>query len=90
MNQVILSIVFFVLGFILGYIVRDLMSKVKEAKASNLIMILVALMWAVSVIADVLLETYETPVYIHLIMGGIVGFFFKFSVTGITQNSEKQ
>lgn len=46
----------------------------------NGVAITVTLVWAASFVADVLMETYNPPGQIHMIMMGIVGSLFGFQI----------
>ena len=46
----------------------------------NGIATVVTLVWAASFVADVMLETYNPPGQIHMIMMGIVGSLFGFQI----------
>lgn len=76
--EIIKGLVFFSLGFISGYVIRG----IKDSTNSSLdnekvIALLIAGIYAISIIADILVPTYDTPIGLHGIMGGIVGFYFK-------------
>jgi ABC-type microcin C transport system permease subunit YejE len=42
-----------------------------------MITVVVSFAWVISVILDVALQTYETPVALHGVMGMVVGYFFE-------------
>ena len=45
-----------------------------------MITVVVSFAWVVSVILDVALTTYETPIALHGVMGMVVGYFFEGSL----------
>ena len=52
----------------------------------NGIAVVVTLVWAGSFIADVMIQTYNPPPQIHMVMLGIVGSLFGFQVVHRTKN----
>lgn len=44
------------------------------------ITVIVTMAWVVSVILDIALNTYETPVAVHGVMGVVAGYFFETSL----------
>ena len=83
--NVIFNIGWFILGLIVGYILRGLTCKMDRTNEATLIMLTVTVVWSISVIVDMLSTEYETPMLVHGIMGGIVGYFFKFKIEGTTK-----
>ncbi len=70
--------IFFALGFILGYVVRGYKEKFNSTiDNEKFIALLVSLIWAISVIVDMLNPVYDTPIALHGLMGAIVGFYYK-------------
>lgn len=70
----IIAVVFFILGFISGYLTAlrfDL-----DGKGRFYLAILIMLVWALSVIAGILVDGYTTSVFVHAIMGSVVGYLF--------------
>jgi len=81
METISVAIIFFILGTIFGILLHKfLLTKVplnfNNDSRINWLIILVSVIWAISVIFDIMSPDYETPVLIHGIMGAIVGFFF--------------
>ena len=78
LSSLVFSIVAYMLGFATGYFVK---SKVDELKTpinkSTLVLVTVSLIWAISMIIDIVSDQYETSPYVHGLMGAIVGFFYK-------------
>lgn len=42
-----------------------------------MITVFVTLAWVISMLLDIALNTYETPVAVHGVMGMVVGYFFE-------------
>lgn len=73
-----------VLGFVLGWLVHKTVSKKEIANWERaLITVIVTMAWAFSVVLDVLVVGYETPVAIHAVMGLVAGYFFEGSILDV-------
>ena len=66
-----------VFGFILGYIARGLKDKSGSEANNSIVLLVVTLIWAVSVLFDMVSPTYETSPLVHTLMGVITGYFYK-------------
>lgn len=80
MDNVIIGILTFLAGIFVGFFGRglfDRQGKRGENTANTFVLVIVTLIWATSVLIDILSPTYETSPLIHGLMGAIVGFFFK-------------
>jgi len=65
-------------GIVFGWFLRgSLDPKIKSDNQNTIVLLAVTLIWILSVLADITSPTYETPIYIHGLMGAIVGFFYK-------------
>lgn len=74
-----IAVLFFFFGNISGYLLHDRMQKVfnmSEENSKNFLLVSVTLIWAASMIVDVISPVYDVPVAVHGLMGAIVGFFF--------------
>lgn len=70
----IIAVVFFALGFIIGYLTAlrfDL-----DGKGRFYLAAIIMFAWVLSVIAGILIPGYETSVFVHAIMGSVVGYLF--------------
>lgn len=73
-------------GFLVGWFAHKYIShKEIENWERAVITVTVTFAWVVSVILDIALDTYETPVALHGVMGMVVGYFFE----GTIFNKEK-
>jgi len=78
-TQLIIGLIGFMLGNITGYLAHDIMKKsfnMNEQSSKNLLLITVTLIWAISMLVDVISVSYEVPIAVHGLLGAIVGFFF--------------
>lgn len=66
----------FGLGFSLGYLVGVTLDEGLQSNFRMKLAGFVTAIWALSVLAGIILPEYETPLQVHLIMGGIVGYLF--------------
>lgn len=72
------------LGFILGWFVHKHVSHREiENWERGLITIVVTIAWAISVVFDVIIAGYNTPVAVHAVMGLVVGYFFEGSIADV-------
>lgn len=70
----IIAVVFFILGFIAGNLTArrfDLQGNIRIHVA-----VIITLIWAASIIGAILVDGYTTSVFIHGIMGSVVGYLF--------------
>lgn len=71
----------FILGGILGWVVGRATSKSKLTNwERSLISIVVLAVWVISVLADIAIESYQTPTMVHTKMGLVAGYFFEQSI----------
>ncbi len=79
MDTLIISVITFIAGVIVGFFGRGIFNKSdsSENRANTFVLVVVTLIWATSVLIDIASPTYETSPFIHGLMGAIVGFFFK-------------
>jgi len=73
----IVAIISYGLGFLSGYIIHRFIEKTEEKDNSTFVLIIVTLIWAISMIVDIVSPTYETSPLLHGLMGAIVGFYYK-------------
>ena len=69
----------FLVGNLSGYLFHDFLKKTLDMSESNsktFLLVTVTIMWAISMVYDILSPAYDVPVAVHALMGAIVGFFF--------------
>lgn len=84
-QQLLLPLITFLVGVALGsglgWFAHKYVSKKEIANWERaVITVVVTFAWVVSVILDIALDTYETPVALHGVMGMVVGYFFEGSI----------
>lgn len=80
-EKTILSIISFMVGVLVGYIIRSVMARDLNGNDSKtLVLLLVSVAWFTSVIVEIINPVYHTNPMIHGLMGSIVGFFYKFEL----------
>lgn len=81
MNNLILTVILgissFIGGFISGYVIRGVKDKRGDVDNNSIVLLIVTLVWALSMIVDIISPQYETSPLVHGLMGAIVGFFYK-------------
>jgi hypothetical protein len=81
MNSIIIGIVSYVAGLLSGYGVSRVWKPSPDQKNSDIVLLVVTVIWALSMIIDIISPTYETSPLVHGLMGAIVGFFYRPSQT---------
>jgi len=84
-SQLLLPLITFLVGafcgFLIGWFGHKYVSKKEVANWERaIITVVVTFAWVVSVILDIILNSYETPVALHGVMGMVVGYFFEGSI----------
>ena len=72
----------FVLGVFVGFVVKNSVGKMHISE-KRVIAFIVLAVWVVSVGADMIMSTYETPTMVHTIMGIVAGYFYDVDFLGI-------
>lgn len=78
-EKIIIGFITFILGNVSGYFLHDALKKglnMSEENSKNFLLVTVTLVWAISMLVDIISPTYDVPVAVHGILGAIVGFFF--------------
>lgn len=78
-SQLIIGIVSFMLGNVSGYLMHDVLKKsfnMNEESSKNFLLVTVTVIWAMSMVVDVVSVNYDVPIAVHGLLGAIVGFFF--------------
>jgi hypothetical protein len=83
---ILASIFLFLLGIAGGWLVARKRTPTQKKKTNLQIVvgILVAIMWVVSIAAEIIIPAYTVSVLVHGIMGAVVGYLF--SNDGLTIN----
>lgn len=71
-----IAVGFFFFGFITGYIIGKRYAKDEDEDFRRRMAQFITFVWAISVISDIGIPGYETSIWIHIIMGAIVGYLF--------------
>lgn len=82
----VLAIVSYTAGLLTGLFVRSAFKMQKEDNGGFVLMV-VTIIWALSVIVDILSPQYETSPLIHGLMGAIVGFFYRPKMGGTNEKN---
>ena len=73
------AIIFFLVGFSvglpIGMVLKARLSKVPNS-TKEFVTVLTMCLWAISLIADIALESYATPLPVHAAAGAIIGTFY--------------
>lgn len=87
---VTVAAVFFGIGFASGFYTAGILERADKGDVRLYISLLVAIVWASSVAAGIIVSSYEPSLALHAIMGAVAGYFFKTAnpITG-GQSSEE-
>lgn len=70
-----IAVISFIIGFGVGFLVSQ--QAVENGGDIRLrIAFFVTLIWAISVLATIVIPSYETSIWVHVIMGTIAGYMF--------------
>lgn len=75
-DLVVAAITFFVLGFSLGYIFGRQFHEDQVENLRTKVAVIVTLVWAFAVVSAVFIDGQTVSIWLHAIMGGIVGYLF--------------
>lgn len=78
------SLVLFFVGLIGGWFLSQKDVHFTQSNLQILVGVLVTVVWAASIVAEILIPAYTVSVLIHGIMGAVVGYLF--SDDGLTFN----
>lgn len=77
-NYVLVATISYTLGILSGIFIKEKFLKGREVAQSNsFVLAVVTIMWATSMLFDIVSPDYETSPLVHGLMGAIVGFFYK-------------
>lgn len=77
-NYIITAAVSYALGIITGIVANRFVNKTNiNYDNSTLVLVVVTIIWAMSMVVDVVSPSYETSPLVHGLMGAIVGFYYK-------------
>lgn len=77
MITVVTAIVSYVAGLLSGFFISKVFHIGDDEKSGQLVLIVVTIIWALSMIIEIVNPAYKTNPFVHTLMGGIVGFFYK-------------
>ena len=63
-------------GFLAGFIIGKYTEN-KNLKSKTILTIMVAFVYVLSVLSEIIIATYATPVGLHGIMGLVTGYYFE-------------
>lgn len=76
-STLIIGLLSFVAGFITGFVFRGIKDKRGDTDNNSIVLMIVTVIWALSMLVDIISPEYETSPLVHGLMGAIVGFFYK-------------
>lgn len=85
--NVIVAVLSFAIGVGVGWHLSEDVELVTRERLQRTIALLVTTVWTISVLSDILLVNYSTPLVLYGIMGAVAGYLF--SDDGLTINIGK-
>lgn len=73
----VVAVVFFAIGFAVGFGAAGAFEGAPRRRLKLNIALLIAGVWALSIIAGIFVDGYSTSIALHGIMGAIVGYLYK-------------
>ena len=70
------AVIIFILGFMAGYTSALFINNQEVFELRRTLAVLLIFVWILSIIAGITIPEYNTPLPVHAIMGGVVGFLF--------------
>ena len=77
MQTIIIGIGSYLGGLFTGYFISRIWKPVDDKNKGDFVLLAVTMIWAFSMIVDIISPQYETSPLVHGLMGAIVGFFYK-------------
>jgi hypothetical protein len=81
-DYAIVSIISFVIGTFVGWAGAEQIDSLDPRKARTLMAFILLGLYAVSVLAEIVVKGYTTPLLLHAIVGGIIGYLFNANSDG--------
>lgn len=72
----VVATVFFLFGFVTGFLAASRIPDDYKQGGRFKLATFITAVWALSVVSSIAIPEYSTSIYVHLIMGGIVGYLF--------------
>jgi uncharacterized membrane protein YjjP (DUF1212 family) len=83
-TEIIIFAAGFMLGAAIGWFAHKLISKQHmENWERAFISIIVTIVWVISVLFDIAIASYSTPIAVHAVMGLVAGYFFEGSILDV-------
>lgn len=75
-GYVIVSVTSFTIGIIVGWSSAQELDNLSQPELRRLMAVILLAMYVVSVLAEIRLEDYQTPLLLHGMMGAVIGYLF--------------
>lgn len=85
-GYIIISLSSFFIGVLFGWIASKQIDSFGDKEVRQLISIMLILTYIVSVFAEINVDGYHTPMLLHAIIGGVVGYLFSTGDEGFNIN----
>ncbi len=75
-TYILAALVLLASGGLAGWFYGDKGDEITKSRLRTGVAIIVTAMWAVTIVAEIVIPTYTTAMVIHAIMGAVVGYLF--------------
>lgn len=75
-NYLVVSLASFAFGAIVGWVWATHFDGISQPQLRRATAVTLLVTYIISVLAEIILKSYATPVMLHTIVGGIVGYLF--------------
>jgi len=73
-GYLMVSLISFILGGIVGWGLSTKVNELDEGSIRRIIAIVLLMVYIISVLSEIWLARYQTPVLLHSVVGGIIGY----------------
>lgn len=77
LDYVLLSVSSFLVGVGVGWVLANRSESLSDRKMRRLMSLVLLGVYVISVFAEIALTDYTTPLLLHSIIGGVMGYLFK-------------
>lgn len=81
-TYLMVSAINFIVGAITGWYLAKFYGDADEAQVRHVMAIVMLAAYIISILAEISVRGYQTPMLLHAIMGGIIGYLFSHGKQG--------
>lgn len=94
-NYLMISLISFLIGVLVGWSISTELGEIEETTVRRIIAIVLLSVYIVSVLSEIWIVRYETPMLLHSVVGGVIGYLISkgegsiIDVSAIRQGNDK-